>query len=812
MRNYFEKTMRSTVASIVMLGIYAAGLAVATLIEKYYGTPTAKAWVYYSPLFALLQFLMVVNFLAVARRLHLFHRKKWGFALTHLALMVILLGALVSHIFAIDGYVHIREGQSTRELIIQTERESYTRELPFEVELVKFTLKRYPGSTSPSSYESDLVIHVDGASRRAKVFMNNVLDVKGYRFFQSSYDPDERGTVLSVSKDVAGRTITYLGYAMLLAGLLGCLFGSHSRFATLRRQLRAVDNWRWALIPLALLSVGNLSAQPADENKVYEALQTHTVSLGHAEAFGRLPVLSPQGRIYPANSFASEILRKLHKDDHFGTLDADQFLLSLLALPEMWIRVPLIHQDNAEIASRYQLRKDYCAFLELFDSRTGAYRLGPDVAAAYQKSPRERTNFDKDLMKLDERANIFNQLVNRQMPRIFPLKDDPGQSWYAPGDDLSAFSGEDSLFVAQAFTWYLTEIRQALNSQDWRKADEILEMIRVYQEKRSSAGAIQPRKLEMEILYNKLGIFATCRVGYLAFGGCLLGLAVAALLVHRKRWIRGGMILLSGCLAAIFLYHMYGMGLRWYIGGYAPWSNSYETMVYVAWATVLGGFLFLRRSPITLALASLFGGVILFVSGLNWMDPEINPLVPVLKSPWLMFHVAVIVAAYGLFGVATLLGITNLCLMSATTPKSAPRLSHHVTELTLITEMALWIGLALMSVGTFLGAIWANVSWGRYWGWDPKETWALITMVVYAIVLHLRLVPRWHTNWSFNFLTVIAFSTVLMTFFGVNYFLSGMHSYGENDQIHWLFGYLCGILVFILLLGGIARSRANDGK
>jgi len=254
---------------------------------------------------------------------------------------------------------------------------------------------------------------------------------------------------------------------------------------------------------------------------------------------------------------------------------------------------------------------------------------------------------------------------------------------------------------------------------------------------------------------------------------------------------------------AVFLFHTYGMGMRWYIAGYAPWSNSYETMVYVAWATVFAGWLFARRSLLTFALATLFGGVILFVSGLNWMDPQINPLVPVLKSPWLMFHVAVIVGAYGFFGISCLLGLVNLVMMSF---KKAV-LAQRIKELSIINEMSLLIGLALMTIGTFLGAIWANESWGRYWGWDPKETWALVTMIVYAIVTHLHLVPFRNSLWLFNIASVVAFYSVLMTFFGVNYFLSGMHSYGQNDHVGGMFVYLLLSVLLVALIGFISFAR-----
>jgi cytochrome c-type biogenesis protein CcsB len=302
-----------------------------------------------------------------------------------------------------------------------------------------------------------------------------------------------------------------------------------------------------------------------------------------------------------------------------------------------------------------------------------------------------------------------------------------------------------------------------------------------------------------------LDIFRLCKKCYLILGGIVLALSFLALF-RKEKWINPAICLLAIGVLVAFLFHTAGMGMRWYIAGYAPWSNSYETMVYVSWATVLAGLLFIRRSLITFALAVLFGGVILFVSGLNWMDPQINPLVPVLKSPWLMFHVAVIVAAYGFFGISCLIGLTNLIVLSFGRAKEY--IHTAIKELTIINEMSLLIGLALMTIGTFLGAVWANESWGRYWGWDPKETWALITMVVYAVVLHLRLVKKWDHLWLFNMASVVAFSSVLMTYFGVNYFLSGMHSYGQNDSVGSIFIYVY-IAITIVILAGIVSYKKS---
>ena len=802
MKVYLERFFSSFVTTIVLLLIYALCLAVATFLEKYFGTEVAKNVIYYSPIFFLLQLCLVVNFIVATRKRHLLKRGKWGLMLTHFSFIIILLGALTSFLFGEEGILHLREGETSNQIAVRTAEKNTFHTLPFSIELKKFTLSRYPGSMSPSSYESEVIVHVDGQSRNERIFMNNVLNVKGYRFFQASYDPDEQGTILSVSHDVAGQCITYTGYLLLVMGLILSLLGKNSRFMHQSRRLKELR--RVANVTVLLLLCVAFSWKLEANDKQYtmlDVVQQYAVSPEHAERFGALPIQASNGRMMPVNTFSSEILRKLHKSDKIGQLNSDQFLLSLLAMPDMWMRVPFISLSDAEVAKAFGLTEGECAYLQAFDD-AGNYKLQAKLEEAYNKMPAQRTRFDKDLMKLDEQLNIFHQLINHQMLNLFPKADDPNHKWYASGDDLSVFSGKDSMFVSHIMDWYLAEVQAALKSGDWSKADEVVGMISTYQQAKNKTLDISEKRMQMELKYNRLDVFRTCKIGYLILGGLLLLFAFVRLF-KLPVWMKGVTGLLSVGILAVFIYHIVGMGMRWYIGGYAPWSNSYETMVYVGWATVLAGLLFARRSMITFALATLFGGIILFVSGLNWMDPEINPLVPVLKSPWLMFHVAVIVAAYGFFGISCLIGLTNLVMMLFERKSEETLLRARITELTIVNEMALWIGLALMTVGTFLGAVWANESWGRYWGWDPKETWALITMVVYAVTTHLHLVKRLNNAWIFNLASVLAFASVLMTFFGVNYFLSGMHSYGQNDNVSGIFVYLyaaLGVIVVVAVL------------
>ncbi|MGI6048812.1 MAG: cytochrome c biogenesis protein CcsA [Petrimonas sp.] len=796
--------------TIILLLIYAVAMAVATFIEKDHGTEVAQKMIYYSPAFFMLQFLLVINFVDAWRRYGYVKQKRWALLTVHLAFVVILGGALTTFLFGKEGTIHIREGESSNVMIMRTSKGVKQQELPFVLELTDFRLKRYPGSASPSSYESDLIVHVDGKKQEAKVFMNNVLDVKGYRFFQASYDQDERGTILSVNQDVAGRTITYIGYFLLFVGFIMAFIVKNSRFHHLARQLRETrkEIAKITAVTLFVIFSAGISAQtmPAGQNML-DIAQINAIPAAHAAQFGALPVQS-RGRVMPINTLSSEILRKLHKEQTLGELNSDQFLLGLIAMPQLWMQVPFLASPDKNVAEKLQLSHPYFSYRDVFDEK-GNYKLLLRVEEAYHKAPTERNNMDKELMKLDEQINIMYQLLNYGMLNIYPNSADPTHTWYTPGDNLSVFSTQDSVFITQSFNMYLSEVNQSLKSGNWSKPDNLLQTLKEFQRTNDVVPLINESKIKAELDYNRMNIFNLSKLLYFIFGGLLLVIAFMQLINERKQ-LKPIVWLLIGAIATIFAFHTFGIGLRWYISGYAPWSNSYETMVYVAWATVLAGMIFGRKNTLTFALGALFGGVILFVSSLNWMDPEIGQLVPVLKSPWLMFHVAVIVAAYGFFGIGFLLGVVNMCLMIFS-PKSE-KTTLRIKELSIINSMSLMVGLALMTIGTFLGAIWANESWGRYWGWDPKETWALITVIIYAIVTHIHLAKKWSNKWLFNLLSVFAFASVIMTFLGVNYFLSGMHSYGQTDGVDKVFIYIVLAFVAVGVLGFFSYRKISNNK
>lgn len=771
--------------TLLLFVVYAILMAAATILEKFYGTPVAKGIIYYSPLFFIIQLLLCAAFVCTSIRKRLFTVKKWHYSLLHGAFIVILAGAGVTHFWGKEGIIHLREGEKCD--FFWLKEGNMQAELPFELELQDFKLIRYPGSLSPSSYESYLKIYTTHGVHEAKVYMNNVLDIEGYRFFQASYDEDERGSVLSVSYDSMGRNITYLGYICLFIGLAGCMFSSNSRFMSARKRLSRLTV---SAMVAAIMSLG-----------VSMTCNANDIPQHHLDAFGRLAMQSANGRMIPVNTFAEELLKKFDIHNCLS-ISSEQLLLEIITDAPKWANIPIIPIENKDIKHKYGWTRDRISYRDVF-SEEGKYILADDIAFIHHKLPEQRNNYDKDMIKLDERINIVHQLFNFQLLRIFPSPDGKANNlWLAAGDDLSIVDPITSDTIRSMFDNYRTSVQMGLDKKGWEEADKALETIDKYQ-KTHGSHLINEKKIKAEIIYNKYNFFDICKKIDLIAGGLLLVLTFYSWFYPNSFFLRRVKRLLVFCIGTGLLIHSYTLILRWYISGYAPWSNSYETMVSIAWVSAMGGILFSKRDCMTCALATLLGGIALFVSELNWMDPQITPLVPVLKSPWLMFHVATLMASYGLLGICCLIGTINLILTKFSVKYEI--INIQIKRLTLINEMLLIIGLAFMITGIFLGAVWANESWGRYWGWDPKETWALISMIVYAFILHMHWFCPTTNSKRFNLLSQLGFLSVLMTYFGVNYFLNGMHSYGNTSSLSSVnIAIFIAVILFFTIPGIIA--------
>ena len=666
--------------------------------------------------------------------------------------------SLAKDLCYIDGY----------ELTIKYGAEAIN--LPFSIKLNDFTLERYPGSSSPSSFKSDvtLIDPIAGEEKQFLIFMNNILKYNGYRFYQSSYDHDEQGTILSVNRDTAGMVVTYIGYALMMIFIALALLSKESLFRTISAKRWNSLLRKAAPIMFLFFIISGLSSANA---------QMLIPNKKAAEEFGSVLVQDQKGRTKPISTLSSDILRKVTRENKFEGMTPMQVYLGIFLDFDSWGNYPLIRVSNDELKRQLGITGKYAAFSDIVNLQTGAYIISTDVERAYEKSPTERNKLDKELMKVDERVNIVYMIYRGYFMKMFPLKNET-HDWGLWDEALeSAINDNDSIYLSgitpAIYEAYhnnnITAVRQAANS------------ISEYQKRFSAYGLPSDSKTKFELLYYKLNIFEKLFPFYATVGLVML-IVLIITVIQNKKGTSVFIKALSWLLFAGFLYHTFGLGLRWYVSGHSPMSNGYESMIFISWVTLLTGFIFRRRSEFALSATASLAAMTLMVAHLSFMDPEITSLAPVLKSYWLTLHVSIITGSYGFFGLGAILGIISMILMILCDKRNRERISNTIDELTVINYKAITLGLYFLTIGTFLGAIWANESWGRYWGWDPKETWSLITIIVYSIVIHSRSIPGMKDIFTYNLISLFAFSSVLMTYFGVNYYLSGLHSYAGGDS------------------------------
>ncbi len=664
-------------------------------------------------------------------------------------------------------------------------------ELPFQIKLNDFIASKYPGTEkSYAAFESQVTVLDAGKKTDARIYMNHILDIGGYRFFQSSFDPDEKGTVLSVNHDFWGTLITYIGYFMLFFALMAILFTKHSRFADIKRKLEIVKNKKAKFLTLLFLflSLGAFSQKQeqhvTSSKQIDSLLNRYKVTEDHAAKFGRLIVQDEGGRMKPVNTFSSELLRKVSKSDTYKDMNSDQVFLSMTEFPRLWFEVPLIYIKNGNDSIRKIIglgaTEKYAPFIKFFDEK-GNYKLTPYLEEAYKASLPDQ--FQKDFIETDRKVNLLNSALSGSILRIFPIPNDPNSKWISYLElNHSSIKGIDSTFTKNILPLYMTALDSAQLKGNYVNANFFLKSIENYQKKFGSAVRPSEEKISSEITYNKYDVFKKLYYLYMLTGVLMLLFTIINIFFEKKI-IRYTINAFHMFIALLFLLHTAGLIARWYISGHAPWSDAYESMIYVAWATMFFTLAFDIKSKLTVASGTFVASMILMIAHWNWMDPSIANLQPVLNSYWLMIHVAVIVASYGPFTLGMVLGVVSLFLMIFTNKKNKAKMDLNIQEITYINEMAITIGLVMLTIGNFLGGQWANESWGRYWGWDPKETWALISIMIYAFVIHARFVPSLRGKWIFNLMSVLAFYAIMMTYFGVNFYLTGMHSYASGDKV-----------------------------
>ncbi|MDC7998193.1 cytochrome c biogenesis protein CcsA [Gilvibacter sediminis] len=660
-------------------------------------------------------------------------------------------------------------------------------ELPFSLTLNDFIADKYPGTESAySAFKSKLTVNPEsGDSFDYDIYMNHVLDQGGYRFFQASFDADEKGTILSVNHDFWGTWITYIGYFLLYLGLMLILFDRRTRFGKLKQMLEKVKTKKAALMIAALIGTAGFAQDSHNSGLSTEDINAQIVEMAvdkeHAGKFGRL-IIQDNGRMKPINTFSSELLRKISRSDSYAGLTADQVFLSMSQHPQLWIDVPIIYlpRGNDSIRKIIGVPKDVKAIslLDIVDEQ-GNNKLDPYLTEATRKN--NPNKFEKDFIKVYEHVYLLNQALTGSILKIFPVPGDLNNTWESTLAIRTRMKTKDDSIKGQLLPVYLQTLRDARSDGNYENADKLLEAITVYQKNNGSEVYPSDQKIDAEIAYNRADIFNRL-YKYFAMIGLIMFIMIIWQIFNEKKFLKGAINVCRVIIWVFFALMTLGLAARWYISGHAPWSDAYESVIYVAWATVFFGLAFGRKSVLTVASTAFVASIILWVAHENWLDPSIANLQPVLDSYWLMIHVAVIVASYGPFTLGMILGIAALLLMLLTTKKNKERMKLNIEEITIINELALTVGLVMLTIGNFLGGQWANESWGRYWGWDPKETWALISIMIYAFVIHMRLVPGLRGRWTFNFAAVIAYASIMMTYFGVNFYLTGLHSYASGDK------------------------------
>lgn len=673
--------------------------------------------------------------------------------------------------------------------------------LPFSIQLKKFSLERYPGSHSPSSYSSDVKLNdtKNNTHFAARIYMNNTLSYGGYKFFQTSYDLDEKGTVLSVNQD-PGKNVTYFGYGLLFLGLILNFFDRRSRFAQLSLRIKNMHSLSLLLL-IVVTSHAPLNAK-SDYTKQY-LIEHAQNSQALAKSFGTLITQSRMGRMKPLDTLNREVVHKLSGKSSLFGMTPNQVILGMFSRPDIWKKLSIIKIKSPKLKELIGVDKKqtHISFTDLFYGK-GEYKIERYVNQANRVIPAFRSTFEKDLIRVDERLNIAFMVFRGSLLKIFPLANSDNNQWI----DFKNFWQSATTKEAKKTRLAAQRLLDASFNRTYSSGVAHIETIKAYQRSLGSEVMPSASKIINEILLNEAKIFPRLTPLYILIGMILFIYSFASLF-YRSLANKKVYTLLNVIVIILFIIHTFGMIARWYVSGHAPMSDTYESIVYIAWSAVFAGVVFFRYSPFALSAAVIMTGMFMFAAHLSHIDPEITNLVPVLKSFWLTIHVSIITASYGFLGIGAILGAMSLIILLFRTQKKE-YLDQHIKNITDINETSLIIGLVLLVIGNFLGGVWANESWGRYWGWDPKETWAYVSIIVYTIVLHVRLLKPIYSPYLFNTLSLVSFSSILMTYFGVNFYLAGMHSYATGDPVPiptWV--YISGGCVVALI--ALSWSKRN---
>lgn len=748
------KLLKRTAFSL--LGILLLILTIATIL-KIYGTDFVNEYIYSSVPFVILWGVTAITSLLYIIKSKL-HRQPVIFLL-HLSLLFILAGAFTTWIYGEQGTMRVRQGEQQTSF---TDSKGISHQLPFSITLNQFEIIYYKGTLAPMDFISHISVADKDCHRQiqGKVSMNHIFSYQHYRFYQSGYSEDNEGSVFSVSHDPYGIGITYAGYTLLLLSTVFFFFSPQSRF----RQLLKSPLLHRSLTVILLLFAFSLNSNFLKANSTSPKVLPREV----AEHFGDLYILY-NNRICPLQTFARDFTVKLYGSSSYKGLTPEEVLTGWLFYYDSWKNEPIIRIKSNEARKLLEIEGNY-ARLKDYISTINEYKL--EKMMNHIRSGEQVTD-KRGIEEADEKFNIINLVCTGAMMKIFPCRNIAGKTleWYSQSDQLPQDMDNDKwVFIRKSMSY----VNEMIVMKKYNDACLLLEKIKKYQQKECDGLLPADNKFKAEKIYNQFDYSKSVAMACICIG-LICFIYYCHCMASQKRTSRKAIIILNILLWIVFTYLSAAICLRGYVSNHLPLSNGFETMQFMAWCTLLLTFLLQRKFAMLLPFGFLLCGLTLMVSMLGESNPQITQLMPVLQSPLLSIHVVVIMIAYSLLAFIMLNGVTAVILH-----QSQKECKEQIERLQIISQIILYPAIFLLAIGIFIGAVWANVSWGRYWGWDPKEVWALITMLVYALALHPRSLPWFHRTMFFHVFCITAFITVLITYFGVNFLLGGMHSYANG--------------------------------
>ncbi len=749
------KLLKRTAFSL--LGILLLILTIATILEKIYGTDFVNEYIYSSVPFVILWGVTAITSLLYIIKSKL-HRQPVIFLL-HLSLLFILAGAFTTWIYGEQGTMRVRQGEQQTSF---TDSKGISHQLPFSNTLNQLEIIYYKGTLAPMDFISHISVADKDCHRQiqGKVSMNHIFSYQHYRFYQSGYSEDNEGSVFSVSHDPYGIGITYAGYTLLLLSTVFFFFSPQSRF----RQLLKSPLLHRSLTVILLLFAFSLNSNFLKANSPSPKVLPREV----AEHFGDLYILY-NNRICPLQTFARDFTIKLYGSSSYKGLTPEEVLTGWLFYYDSWKNEPIIRIKSNEARKLLEIEGNY-ARLKDYISTINEYKL--EKMMNHIRSGEQVTD-KRGIEEADEKFNIINLVCTGAMMKIFPCRNIAGKTleWYSQSDQLPQDMDNDKwVFIRKSMSY----VNEMIVMKKYNDACLLLEKIKKYQQKECDGLLPADNKFKAEKIYNQFDYSKSVAMACICIG-LICFIYYCHCMASQKRTSRKAIIILNILLWIVFTYLSAAICLRGYVSNHLPLSNGFETMQFMAWCTLLLTFLLQRKFAMLLPFGFLLCGLTLMVSMLGESNPQITQLMPVLQSPLLSIHVVVIMIAYSLLAFIMLNGVTAVILH-----QSQKECKEQIERLQIISQIILYPAIFLLAIGIFIGAVWANVSWGRYWGWDPKEVWALITMLVYALALHPRSLPWFHRTMFFHVFCITAFITVLITYFGVNFLLGGMHSYANG--------------------------------